>query len=432
MRHYLTSFASADFATSLDELVRSASAYGIDEVRTWNPEKVRATPFYHAHRALLDRSRGAGYWLWKPYIIERALDEARDGDIVVYADAGVSVVRSLRPLFDLCHAHDGILLFAGHYEGLAAEPNICRISTKRDCFVLMDCDEHRYHEAPMLDASFLVLEKNSQSIDFVRRWREFCSRPEILSDAENVCGKENLPGFIEHRHDQSVLSLLAARDQLEVFRGPSQFGNHCKTEEFREPGEWTRRPYESRDMYPTSRYGTLLFHHRKRTLDAESGGATELLAMLDASLVRRRERPIRLLVSEAADEDAAARAEVRSHLGIAVEYVRCGALDADSCERLRDSRFDVIVSGSGPRGGSIASEFRRMLDYRLLEDGHFVVCWRGLEDMAGWLEFRTLLPMARSHFGARNVNSHFGWLRAGACGTPQTAGIIGRVTVDAC
>jgi len=42
-------------------------------------------------------------------------------------------------------------------------------ATKRDCFVLMDCDEPRYHEAPMLDASLVVLRKTERSLEFVRR-----------------------------------------------------------------------------------------------------------------------------------------------------------------------------------------------------------------------------------------------------------------------
>ena len=82
------------------------------------------------------------------------------------------------------------------------------------------------------------------------------------SDRPNVCGLHNLPGFIEHRHDQSILSLLALRDQLEVIRHPSQYGNHLKDEPYREPGEWKSRPYKVDEIYFNSPYGALLNHHR--------------------------------------------------------------------------------------------------------------------------------------------------------------------------
>lgn len=42
---------------------------------------------------------------------------------------------------------------------------------------------------------------------------------------ENVTGKKNYQTFIEHRHDQSVFSLLSKKYKLQAFRDPSQFGN---------------------------------------------------------------------------------------------------------------------------------------------------------------------------------------------------------------
>jgi uncharacterized protein YndB with AHSA1/START domain len=73
-----------------------------------------------------------------------------------------------------------------------------------------------------------------------------------------------LDGFIEHRHDQSILSLIAIRKDIELFRHPSQYGNHLKTELYRDPGEWLRCPYSTRGLYDNSPYGTLINHHRGR------------------------------------------------------------------------------------------------------------------------------------------------------------------------
>ncbi|CAF4861396.1 unnamed protein product, partial [Rotaria sp. Silwood1] len=43
--------------------------------------------FRQRNSDILNRDRGAGYWLWKPYTIWHELYVAREGDIIVYSDA---------------------------------------------------------------------------------------------------------------------------------------------------------------------------------------------------------------------------------------------------------------------------------------------------------------------------------------------------------
>jgi hypothetical protein len=73
----------------------------------------------------------------------------------------------------------------------------------------------------------------------------------------NICGKPNLDEFIDHRHDQSVLSLIATHYGLQGFRWPSQWGNHEKLPEYRVEGEFLAEPY-SIQPYTNSPYGTIL------------------------------------------------------------------------------------------------------------------------------------------------------------------------------
>jgi hypothetical protein len=116
----------------------------------------------------------------------------------------------------------------------------------------------------MADASFLVLGKTEHAQRFVCDWLEHCLHSAIVTDEPNVCGLRNLPQFIDHRHDQSVLAVLAAREGIPYFRHPSQYGNHLKSEPFRQTGEWTRYAYGHWGIYENSDYGTLLNHHRGR------------------------------------------------------------------------------------------------------------------------------------------------------------------------
>ena len=263
MKSYLVCYATGRFLASQNKLVKSAFRFGIDEVVAWNRNMLEQTTFYKMNKEILDQQRGAGYWLWKPFIVERMLMKIAPGDVLFYLDAGIEVVANLSPLLNLCLEKSGLLLFVGHYDELNYPgPNLCGTWTKRDCFVGMDCDEPRYHNGRMLDASVIVVSKTDSARAFVHEWGLCCRQPQLLTDRPNLCELPNLPGFIGHRHDQSILSLLAIRDAIEVFRGPSQLGNHMKEDRFREPGEWTRFPYGTKGIFRNSPYGTLLNHHR--------------------------------------------------------------------------------------------------------------------------------------------------------------------------
>lgn len=459
MRTYLTSFASADFNLSLNDLMRTAHDHGIDELRPWRVELLRKTPFYQAHRSTLDHPRGAGYWLWKPYIILETLEHAASGDIVVYSDAGVTVIRSLAPLFALCAEKGGILLFGGHYDGIGGQQNTCEVWTKRDCFVLMECDTPRYYRAPMLDASFIVFMKNPQSTSLVNEWLNLCRDPRSLTDSPNQLGLRNRPGFMGHRHDQSILSLLAARHGLEIFRSPSQFGNHCKLAAFRTPNEWLRHPYRMDGSYSNSPYSTLLFHHRKRTLFVDPQGHLNVpvcavrslgadhngvqadavarngckLTYVDVLLAiwMSMKPPLRILqigrdgyrvverlcaaeveaqvvVYGAKEESFLSDGSTCINSAFSIRYLECDPQNEQSWGALKGSRFNIVLSNTGSSRSAVINELCLMVRHHLLDETQFALCWNCLDGIEGWAAFRSIRDNSGRIFGAGRVVAKFG------------------------
>ncbi len=213
----------------------------------------KRTDFFRRHRDILSLPRGAGYWLWKPYYIEQVLRQSAPGDVVAYIDSGIEIIADLSPVVEICSAGRGITLFQVH-DG----HNI--IWTKRSCLVGMDCDEPRYHWAQQVLGGFQLYRHCDESFDFLRTWMKYCLRPQLLTDAPNPQGMENYPEFIDHRHDQSIISLLAERWELPIYRCPSQWGNDWALPEFCSPGIAIGKvvaPYEN------SPYGQLIDHHRR-------------------------------------------------------------------------------------------------------------------------------------------------------------------------
>lgn len=215
MRVVLANLSNKPYEKSRLNLNRSARKYGISDIRSYDFEKdIIPTPFFERHRSILSHKRGVGYWLWKPHIIIEVMKSLEEGDIVIYADCGIEIIDNLDPLVQLCKEQEPILLFANH-NFLNAQ------FTKRDCFVEMGCDEERYWYSLQCDAAFMLFRKTKFTMHFLSRWLQYCQSERVLTDLPNEAGKDDLPGFVDHRHDQSVISLLAEKYHINLYRKPS-------------------------------------------------------------------------------------------------------------------------------------------------------------------------------------------------------------------
>ena len=262
----LTNLSNDLFVESRKTLNQSALKFGISTIFSYDFQEIANTDFYVQNSTILSQPTGIGYWLWKPFIILEALKKVADGDIVIYADCGIEIIHNLKPLIDLCANETNIVLFAN-----SSFAN--KLWTKRDCFILMDCDEPKYWDGTHCDAAFGLFRKCDATIKFLNQWFYFCTNINILTDIPNVGGKHNLPAFLEHRRDQSILSLLAIKHNVSLYRMPTQFGNHYKLPQYRVANEFNclnqadQKPlnYYSIIPFANSRYFQLLNHHREKT-----------------------------------------------------------------------------------------------------------------------------------------------------------------------
>lgn len=215
----LVTFAAAqEFREVQRRLNAAACASGeFDTIERWSPERFRGEPVYAVHRAIFDRHAGAGNWAWKPYIIGQAMAQRRDGDFIVYTDSGPKSVGEspflpLAPL--LAWLADGPKRLAA--ATLRGFPN--RTWTKRDCFVLMDCDEERYWNVDQIQASYVALMICDDTRRLVGEWQRYALDPRVITDDDNRMGLPNFDEFCQHRFDQSILTNLVYALEFEVPR----------------------------------------------------------------------------------------------------------------------------------------------------------------------------------------------------------------------
>ena len=198
--------------------ISALSVGGVTEVSSWDVERIKKEDFYQTNRKVLDHKCGAGYWLWKPYIILQELKRVNHGDYVVYSDCGRNkqlLSRSIETLLEWCSDNRGVL--PGVYIPQWG-PN--RKWTKRDCFVLMGCDKEEYWNHCQIQASFSVWQKNEFSLSFVEKWLYYCTDARILLDIPNTRVLPNFADFIDHRHDQSVLTICAIKEGIQGLGDP--------------------------------------------------------------------------------------------------------------------------------------------------------------------------------------------------------------------
>jgi hypothetical protein len=225
MKTVLISFATNDrWEKSQNNLNKSAIINGINSCISYNPENLDKD-FKNTYKHLLNSSvRGYGYWMWKPMIIKQTLNLLNDNDIVLYVDSGNTIIHNLDYLIEEVNKKD-ILLFDNRDGNYRRTTNKNRQWTKRDCYVLMNCDEEKYHNSDQIDASYQIYKKNKKTINFIDELLGYCCNENIISDLPNIT-KNNLPEFIDHRHDQSILSLMAHKHNIELLPEPSEWGNY--------------------------------------------------------------------------------------------------------------------------------------------------------------------------------------------------------------
>ena len=212
----LLTFASGPYLPQRDRLVQSAEPY-FDRVLSLGPDDL-GVGWRQRNRDLLQNRRGYGFWSWKPQMICQELLKLGPDDTLTYCDSACIFIANPAPLFALCRKLEGVLLFHQKKEG-----HINRTWTTGICLTTMGCAGPFYYDGPQLNAAISVWAPTNKARSLAVEWMQWCENRLVVGDDPGLGG--NLPGFKDHRHDQSVISLLALRDGIETMPDPSQFGN---------------------------------------------------------------------------------------------------------------------------------------------------------------------------------------------------------------
>lgn len=195
-------YGDVNFHNSKMLLCNEAYEFGFRKFFVGSPEFL-SIDFLKKHEDFFKRSkRGAGYWLWKPYLVRECLNLMREGDVMLYADAGCSINHRGKERFmqwiDLCNQHESLSFQMNHLPE--------KQWSKMSLVNFMNCQSPEMLNSGQINATVFLLKKTKRVVDLVDEWFRICSLEWTIDDT--ISDIPNDSNFSDHRHDQSVFSIL--------------------------------------------------------------------------------------------------------------------------------------------------------------------------------------------------------------------------------
>ena len=209
-------YGSGGYLKSLRRIGQEAKKLGIFSKVILYREK--DMPLFIQASPLKTYGRGDGYWVWKPYIIWKTMQEYPNS-IVVYADCGCTLQPNMEEWnkwFELLETYD-TLTFRYRldcvYPWQMDDETVMTTSaqwTKMSLIRYFDPmigNREWLQEGQVMGTMVLACRKSK----LIKMWMDISlMKPELIIDCFGNETIEQAECFREHRHDQSLLSALCA------------------------------------------------------------------------------------------------------------------------------------------------------------------------------------------------------------------------------
>ena len=213
--HFIT-FGDEIYNNSKLRIKKEAESMNIfDSITIYDEDTLKNDKhFWDKHSEFISKNRrGYGYWIWKSYLILKKLEEIEIGDTLFYADAGCTLnpsgINKLNLYLDkLEKSQKKMISFSLVYPE--------KEYTKMDLFKYLNMTSYDDLNKTQLLATYSILKKTEENVEFVKKWYSTCCIYNLIDDSPSI--EKNDDTFIEHRHDQSMYSLLAKQHGTEIIK----------------------------------------------------------------------------------------------------------------------------------------------------------------------------------------------------------------------
>lgn len=201
----LVSFADKRYRNSLVRLEQQTKDFPFDERYFLTQENCLTKEYWRSLKPWLYR-RGFGFWAWKASIVKDFFSRMNDGDMLFYSDAGLfwngtpKAISKFGEYPKMLSGNNDILVFT--------QPTIEKEWTKGDVLDALGVyDDERICNSMQFLGGLFLIKKTTRTMELVDRWIELNDlKKELVTDKRSTI--PNKEGFKEHRHDQSIFSVL--------------------------------------------------------------------------------------------------------------------------------------------------------------------------------------------------------------------------------
>lgn len=164
--------------------------------------------FCQQYKNVLNLDRGAGYWIWKPQIVKQHLNKINKDDILFYIDAGCSFNFNQETYSTFLNYID--IINNNSFLRFSVEMPEKDWSNHKCITFFSDKYNVSYDylaNSEQLIGTVIGFKKDLKTEQFLNEcFACLETDPDLITDQYNEINKQN--GFNDHRHDQSILSLL--------------------------------------------------------------------------------------------------------------------------------------------------------------------------------------------------------------------------------
>lgn len=185
-----------------------------DVILTYTAKDLQSdTEFWNQHSEFIHSNhKGYGYWLWKSYLILKTFQQMQDNDILLYADGGCEIDSNKKELInDLFQKVDKDLIISSYWNSDGRDPSE-KVWSKKDLLIHLGFSDNPTIHNRQSQATSICFKKCEKTLRFVNEWYLTSCNYHLLDDSPSI--QPNYHCFLEHRHDQSIFSLLVKKYEL--------------------------------------------------------------------------------------------------------------------------------------------------------------------------------------------------------------------------
>ena len=227
---------------------------GFDKVIEYSPKDIDQE-YYDNNKSIFDIKRGAGLWLWKPYVILKALNSLNEGDYIFYADSGSYFINKIDHLIHRLEKDDiDIMTF---------DTPLLNIQFAKAEFInQLGPGLENWLYSTQIMGGFILIRNTKNTRRLMEEFLSLCEKKDLIAHSTD---EPQHAQFVAHREDQTILSYLAWKKGLKPYRDPTQYGR-MPLDQVKYGIDKIGLSYVCFKKYDNSDYPDILVLYRKKKL----------------------------------------------------------------------------------------------------------------------------------------------------------------------